>query len=188
MEHLTRCFIAFDLPRAILNELEHLQKMVQQKNFFYGNYPATAQLHLTLKFLGEIDGKKIEETKKRLNTIRLAPFTVSLGPLGLFSPQSPYILWIQTLGAEQLQKIIDDILSDLFVPEHRFMGHITLARIKQLVRKKALLQFIPTLVLSQSFIIDRFYLKKSELLSNGPLYENLEEYLLHYSLFKSSRI
>ena len=181
MGQLTRCFIAFDLPSAILAELKHLQKIIQQKNFFRGTYPPATQLHLTLKFLGEIDEKKIEETKKQLNTIRLAPFTVSFGSLGLFSPQSPHILWIQTFGAEQLQKFIDKILSYLFVPEHRFMGHITLARIKQLARKKALLQFLPTPVLSQPFTIDRFYLKKSELLPRGPLYKNLEEYFLHDS-------
>ena len=181
MEQLIRCFIACDLPSLLVDELVRLQKMIREKNLFVGRWVGKEQLHLTLKFLGEISEKNLTEAKKRLAKIHFAPFTVSLGEIGLFSPSSTRILWIQLLGAEEIQASIDNTLHGLFPSEHRFMGHITLARIKEVKNLVAFREYLSGIEIKRSFLIDRFYLKQSQLSSRGSHYTNLEEYHLNSS-------
>ena len=61
----TRCFIALDLPREIINHVKEIQRLIKKKNLFIGKFTESENIHLTLKFLGEIDKKKIKQVKKQ---------------------------------------------------------------------------------------------------------------------------
>ena len=74
-----RCFVAVDLPSNVINEIKRIQKQIQQKNLFMGKITTPGNLHLTLKFLGEIDKNKIDEVKQMLKEIRFNSFEGKIG-------------------------------------------------------------------------------------------------------------
>ncbi len=175
-----RCFIAIDLPREIVREIERIQKELDKKKVFVGKFVELENLHLTLKFLGEIDEEKIEEVKKELKKIKFSSFDLGLGSLGVFSSNFIRIVWVKVLGkgVYELQRLIDSSIEGLgFEKENRFMGHITLARVKSVKDRKLFLKRLNEISVSKkSFSVDRFYLIKSELKPFGPEYEILEEF------------
>lgn len=178
-EKLTRCFIAIDLSREAINEIKKIQQLIWKKNLFTGKITELENLHLTLKFCGEINKNKILEIKKRLNEIKLDNFECEFGEIGFFSKEIIRIIWIKLNGRGifELQKKIDERLNDLFESEFRFMSHITIARIKNVKDKKGFLDYLKNIKIKKiKFKIDSFYFKKSELTAEGPVYEDLEKY------------
>jgi len=182
MEEQIRCFVALDLPREVMNHIHDIQNQIKRQNLFTGKFTDIETLHLTLKFLGEIEPQKVEEVKKRLKEIKFPAFEVKLGRVGAFpSNYRGYIrvIWVELIGAYNLQKQIDEVLKDIFQPEFRFMGHITLARVKSVGDKKALIDYLSHIKPKDlKFKVDKFFLKKSTLESEGPVYGDLEEYKL----------
>jgi 2'-5' RNA ligase len=174
-----RCFVALDLEDDFIKEISNIQNRIKKRNLFLGKFTESENLHLTLKFLGEIDDIKIEEVKKRLEEIKLWGFEASLGEIGVFSKSFPKIIWIKLNGAGiwDLQKQIDSKLKDLFEVEERFMSHITIARIKKVGDKKELLNYLKSIKPKKiSFKVKEFSLKKSDLFPEGPRYGDLENY------------
>src|SRR3989344_6158969 len=174
-----RSFIAIDLPREAINHIEEVQKLLKKQSLFNGKFTEPENLHLTLKFLGEIDEKKINEVKKKLKEVKFDEFEAELGEIGVFSKKFIKIIWtkLNGRGIFDLQKQIDDELKDFFSEEQRFMSHITIARVKTVGDKKSLIDYIENMKIeSIKFKVDKFYLKKSELLPEGPIYSDLEVY------------
>ncbi len=173
---MTRCFISVDLPRGVQKEVEKIQDNLPM---FYGKLTKPENLHLTLKFLGEIDEENIEKTKEKLRAIKFPKFKITLGNIGVFSEKFIRIVWLHLNGVEELQKVIDERLKDLFEPERRFMSHLTIARIKKIPNKDNFLEKLRELQIPNvSFIADTFKLKSSLLTSEGPVYNTIEEYSL----------
>ncbi len=181
MEKKTRSFIALELPGEVINEIARIQKLIEKENLFKGKFTTTDNLHLTLKFLGEIDDERLETVKKRLESVKIEKSKAELGGAGVFSKDNIKIIWIKLngQGVLELQNKIDEVLKDLFSPEQRFMSHITIARVKSVDNKQELLGFLEKITPKKlPFETDRFFLKKSELHSAGPVYNNIREYIL----------
>ncbi len=172
-----RCFIALDLPREAINYIEELQKLLEEKNLFVGKFTESENIHLTLKFLGEIDEKQVEKVKERLREVKMQSFEAELEEIGIFFKKFIKIIWIKLKNAEKLQKQIDEVLKDLFPVEQRFMSHITIARVKKVSDRKKLMEYIKNIKVKKiKFKVERFFLKKSELSPEGPVYEDIEVY------------
>ena len=76
-----------------------------------------------------------------------------------------------------MQKLIDNSLAHIFEKEWRFMGHITIARVKNLKNKSSFLELInKTKVNKIVFIVKEFYLKESILREEGPVYKVISRY------------
>ena len=134
-----RCFIGIKFPEEILKEIEKIQKKLPA---FEGKTTKKEKLHLTLKFLGEIEQNKINETIERLKLMKFSQFESYLGEIGVFTPEFIKIIWIKVEGKElfELQKDVDEKLSGLFEKEKRFMSHLTIARVKSIRDKKKFLE------------------------------------------------
>ena len=178
---MIRCFIAIDFPREIMEEIERVQKELKGKKNWQGKLTETENIHLTLKFLGEIDEKKVEIVKKRLHEIRFPRFNSYIGNLGVFTPAEIKIVWIHIIGEELigLQKWIDEMLWDLFPKEKRFMSHLTIARVKKVKDTKLFLEELGKIKTQNLKIkINDFYLFESKLKPTGPEYVELEKFRL----------
>jgi 2'-5' RNA ligase len=176
---MARCFIAIDLPREAINEIKRIQILLKKKNLFTGKFTEPENLHLTLKFLGEIDDEKIENARKKLSEIEFHKIIGEIGEIGVFDRNFIKIIWIKLNGKGifDLQRKIDEKLKDLFPAERRFMSHITFARVKKVNDKKEFLEYLKSIKPSKiSFNADRFFLKKSDLKPDGPVYEDLQEF------------
>lgn len=171
-----RCFIAIDLPKEAIEEIQRIQKLIKKHNLVEGKYTAPEHLHLTLKFLGEISPEQVKVVQERLKAIRFKSFNAQLGELGVFSKDCVRIIWttLEGSGVGELQQSIDTALQDLFPKEQRFMSHITLFRVKEAKDKKALLEFLKnTLMKPTTFSVPGFVLRQSTLTPEGPIYKDL---------------
>ena len=171
-----RCFIGIDLPIVAVKEIQKIQKKLEPN--FTGRLTSSENLHLTLKFLGEIEDEAINDAKKRLSPITHPPFELTLKDVGVFSQKFIKIIWVKVSDVP-LQPLVDNCLKDIFELENRFMGHITIARVRSLADKKSFLQLInATTVNEVSFMVKDFYLKESILTPDGPIYKDIDRYKL----------
>jgi 2'-5' RNA ligase len=168
-----RTFIAIEIPEEIKEEIVKIQNQLSE---FNGKKTKFENLHLTLKFLGEINEEEIEEIKKRLKKIKLNSFEAEINSMGVFSDR---IVWLNVKNCEELQKEIDEKLLGFFEKEKRFMGHLTIARVKYIQNKKEFLEEIKKIKISEmKFEVKNFNLKKSTLTEKEPVYEDIEVYNL----------
>jgi len=183
----TRAFIAVDFfdEDGGLKEILRLQEEIG-KIKFKGKLTEPENIHLTLKFLGEIEESKLKDIKEKLREIKFDEFETHIDETGVFSFKgSPRIAWIKIggRGIFELQKKIDDLLGGINVQkEDRFMGHLTLARIKYVADKSKFIEHINNLGVKKiRFKVKEFKLMKSELRPLGPVYSEIEKYLLDKS-------
>ena len=171
-----RCLISIDLSVKATREIERLQRII--KPHFIGKTTSSKNLHLTLKFLGEIEDTTLDNVKKKLSTIERQSFELTLNGLGVFSQQFIKMVWIKVTTVP-LQPLIDNYLKDICEPEHRFMGHITIARVKKVEDKQSFLKLINNTTINKIiFTVREFYLKQSILTNEGPIYKVINKYCL----------
>ena len=95
-------------------------------------------IHMTLRFLGDVDVKKIERLSKQMSSLKnYPPFDVSMKGLGAFpNVRDPRIVWI---GAElrapfyDILSEIDGVLDSLSIEYDKkpFKAHVTVGRVKR---------------------------------------------------------
>ena len=169
-----RCFISIDIPEEVKSEIKKIQDRLPE---FIGKKTKLENLHLTLKFLGEVDDDKIEKIKNKLGEIKFNKFEISVDKIGVFSEKFVRIVWFHLIGCDDLQKQVDEVLKDLFPVEARFMSHLTIARVKNVDDKNIFLEELKKIKLPEiAFNVDNFKLKKSVLGREGPVYETLKEH------------
>jgi len=198
---MKRIFIAIEIPEEIKNKIIELQKQLspvgslrkkepnmveKRKKEMKGKLTERENLHITLKFLGEIDEDKIEEVKKRLREIKFKSFEAKVDKIGFFDNQksqiysNELIVWLNVANCEKLQKEIDKKLEGLFEKEKIFMGHLTIARTKYIQDKKKFLEELEKIKISSlGFNVKEFVLKESIPLKNKHVYKDLEKYKLN---------
>lgn len=171
-----RAFIAIEIPEKIKKEIIKIQKQLPE---FKGKLTEEENLHLTLKFLGEVDEKNIEEIKKKLNEIKIKKFNSEVDSLGFFSEKFIRIIWLHMSNCEELQKQIDEKLKDFFPREERFMSHLTIARVKNVENKKEFIEQMKRIKISKmNFEVKKFELKESVLTEEKSIYKDIEVYSL----------
>ena len=128
---MPRLFIAVDLPETIKNNLSLMAFGIPG-----AKWVAPEQLHLTVRFIGEVDGGLFHDIQEILDEIHFASFSLQLKGVGYFPPRgAPRVLWIGLDKSEPLQllrkKIDTALLRARIEPEGRkYSPHITLARLK----------------------------------------------------------
>lgn len=173
-----RVFISIKLPPKVLVYIKNIQENLPE---FVGNRTELKNFHLTLKFLGEVSSDKIEEIKLRLEKIKFSKFEAEIKDLGFFDKKDGRgIIWLGITNCDNIQKEIDSALEGLYKREQRFMGHLTIARIKKVSDKKKVIEDLKKIkILNMLFIVDNFYLMSSKLKKEGPEYKVIEEYKLN---------
>ncbi len=173
-----RCFIAIELEKDIINKIEDLKsefnmdgiKLVEKEN-----------LHITVKFLGEIDDNTLEKIK--MLDLPIEPIESRVGHVGVF-PSEDYIrvIWIGASNLIELFKNIDRLLSELgFKEENEYIPHITIGRVKFLRNKndkKLLKDKIKKYknVELGTFKVKNIVLMKSLLTNQGPKYFTIKRW------------
>ncbi len=142
-------------------------------------------IHITLKFLGDVDEILIDEIEQIMKDAvkEIKPFTMKLNGVGVF-PNNNYVrvIWIGIKEAQILEtivKTIDEHLSKLgFKKEKRgFSSHLTIARVKSVKNKQRLLETIEKYMNVEFSIqeVKSIKLMKSDLTSAGPIYTTIKD-------------
>lgn len=177
-----RYFIAVNLPIDLKEKIRKATKNLQDKGL---KKVAPEKLHLTLKFLREVNENKIEEVKEKLREIEFERFSVGLKGTGCF-PNMNFIkvFWLGIgEGRENLiglQGEIDEKLSKInFKKEKKkFEPHLTIARVKFLQDKGKILEELKKIQLEENFEVNNFYLMESMLQKGGPKYKKIDSFKL----------
>jgi 2'-5' RNA ligase len=179
-----RVFIAVDLPNEIREALRDLQRELRPLTNTV-RWVAPESIHITLKFLGEVPDKRIEDIDGELTGLSWKPFTVTVRGVGFFpGTRSPRVFWagMEAPTMQGLAEQLDTRMDRLgFEKEKRaFRPHITLARAKNTRIDSALVSAAAQFEERNfgSFAADRVFLFKSTLKPSGAVYEKLKEYLL----------
>ena len=171
---MVRVFIAVEPAEEMRNRLEEAGMLLSGSNARL-TLPTADQMHITLKFLGEVQESKIQNIAAALEKIRSAPFPLTAARVSTFGRRVIKAEVTDQGCCADLAKQIDTYLLPLgFSKETRpFSPHITLARIKEytpdLADKTEILQ-------NREFgtcQIGEILLKQSTLTSKGSIYSTL---------------
>ncbi len=181
---MNRLFIALPVENKIIDYI--FQKLSQEESFKLFRWEKKENIHITLKFLGDTEGNFISSIDKELEkiAIKYSSFTLKLNKLGTFNKNgNPFILWFNFNKSDTvnlLQKDLEECLSELgYNKETReFYPHVTLLRVKnekdsQYIKKYKEIELEPV-----QYILNEFYLVKSELTSKGSVYTKIKTYKL----------
>lgn len=179
-----RTFIAIELEEEIKKSLSEVYAELKKSDEDI-KWVNPQNIHLTLKFLGEVPEQKIPRIAQLLKELAGAtkPFTIEIKNIGGFpNLKSPRVIWANLeKGKEELTQLaltIEDALVSLKFPKENrvFSTHFTLGRVRYIKdrqgfqRKVEQIQFPP---LSQE--VKSIILFKSTLTPKGPIYEKLSE-------------
>jgi len=185
MSQSIRSFIAVELPAEVTSLLDNVQQGLKALGL-KARWVRPSNIHLTLKFLGDIDPAAIEDIGQAMAeaTGDCAPFTLTVGGIGFFpNSRRPRVVWIGLGGATadllNLQRNLAERLAAVgFAKEKRsFKAHLTLGRIRQAVNPNILGQAIEDYsdLGNLKFSPDRIILFKSDLKPSGAVYSHLKQ-------------
>jgi RNA 2',3'-cyclic 3'-phosphodiesterase len=177
---MPRLFVAVDFPETHLDAVSRLND-----DSVDARWTPPAQLHLTLRFLGDVPARDVGDIHSALSAIRSRAFSLVAGGLDVFpSRRSPRVLVIQVEHEQrllELQQRVDEALQNLGVePDSRpYSPHITFARLKaaspRQIRK--FLRAHADFTLSP-FEVTSFHLYESILQPSGAVHNRVESYPL----------
>ncbi len=175
-----RLFVAIDLPAGVQEALATLCSGVPG-----ARWVDPAQLHLTLRFIGEVQGDRFRDIAEALTGVGGAPFDLHLDGLGHFPPRgAPRVLWAGVATSEPLAGLrtrVETALASAGLPREgrRFSPHITLARLKGTppARVGRFFEDHP-LFHTDPFTVDRFLLYSSTLGRRGATHRVEAQYPL----------
>jgi RNA 2',3'-cyclic 3'-phosphodiesterase len=128
---MPRLFVAIELPKEVKDPLTGFPREVP-----LAKWVGREELHLTLRFIGEVDDRTCSTIKSALSRITFSPFMLTLCGVGHFPPRShPRVLWVGMEPSDPLLRLQHEIelaLVDVGIPpeERPFSPHITLARLR----------------------------------------------------------
>ena len=187
-----RLFIAIPLPEAVKTEVEKAQMELRRAvPDPCVRWTRRDQFHLTLKFLGQVTGERLDALEKALNGVcsRFPALHLRAGSLGFFPDHRlPRVIWVGVRDQRDelpvLQGAIETAVADFTQerPEARFNGHVTLGRVKGISRAQAELLAKPALALADKSLgewtANQVELIRSELGSGGARYTTLTAFQL----------
>ena len=171
-----RLFVAVEVPAALRKQLHAFGAALNQdgiKRVDEGN------LHITLRFIGEVPAESAREIISKLQDVEFSSFNVGVKAVGAFpSVDHISVIWVG-LESEQLPLLAASVVKQLKgigkEDERPFSAHLTIARVK---KKVDLRKFIEDNKAKEfgSFAVSSFVLFESRLTPQGPVYTKLAEF------------
>jgi len=181
-ETSVRAFLAVEIPLHVRKHVWRIIEDEKQKDVPI-KWVKLENMHITLKFLGEIDEKQQADISRVVTQIvgQHESFAVSLKDIGCFpNPKYPRVVWVGIENGNEalctLAREIDEQFVRLgFKQEKRFHPHITIAR----MRKPCVIDdILRHTIVTDTFKAEAVVFFKSTLMPQGPLYEPLETFPL----------
>ena len=168
---MTRLFAALALPPALRTTLALLKSGLPGARWI-----GPEELHLTLRFIGEVDGHGEADVASALQMVRAKSFAVSLEGIGQFGDKKPHALWAGVKPVEPLLRLvakIEQMLQRTGLPAEtrRYTPHVTLARLRDTPPSRVALYIAENnLFRAEPFTATEFVLYSSHLGRQGAHY------------------
>lgn len=176
-----RLFVAIDLTDPVKDQVSTLLSGVPG-----AKWVRRPQLHLTLRFIGEVETALFHAIDEALGSVESRAFDMRLDGVGRFpTTGAPRVLWVGAQEQPALNRLYEQIGAALetvtIKPDDRpFSAHITLARLKTPPPRDVVDQYLMkhTSFQSESFPVREFILYSSVLAREGPTYTVESRYKL----------
>jgi len=127
---MLRLFTAIEIPEALRTRLTFLQGGVPG-----AKWQPVENLHLTLRFIGEVDGATAGDIDQMLAGLRTKAFELTLRGVGEFGGRDPHALWAGIAPSPPLMHLaakIETALQRMGLPAEtrKYAPHVTLARLR----------------------------------------------------------
>ncbi len=177
---MMRLFTAIPLPQEIRAILHAMGRALP------GARPVPQdQIHITLRFIGEVEGSLLHDIKERLSSLEFDSFSLAIRGVGHFPPRrKPRVIWAGLHPTEKLSSLKRKIDSNLqhcgIAPEQRkFSPHVSLVRLQNCPIKR-----VTEFLAGNSFLafdalqINCFNLYSSKLTPKGAIHTLEQSYPL----------
>ncbi|MEW6051839.1 MAG: RNA 2',3'-cyclic phosphodiesterase [Candidatus Zixiibacteriota bacterium] len=176
-----RLFVAVDLPEDVKQHLGAISCGVPGARWM-----EPAQLHLTIRFIGEVDGGVFRDILDSLREVQAHAFDLTLKGVGFFPPRGvPETIWVGVEKSEPLKLLrsrVEAALARAGVDRdsRKFAPHVAIARLKEPhVGRVAGYLTEYGLFRVEPFQVAAFTLYSSSLSSSGAIHQVEEEYPLN---------
>ncbi len=174
---MPRLFTALEIPAGLRTRLSLMRAPLHG-----ARWVEAENMHITLRFAGDIDGRTADDFADQLADIGVAPFPVSIVGAGAFGGRDPRVLWAGVELSPQLEALHRAHervarAAGLEADPRAFKPHVTLARMRG-VRQSAVAQFLGEFgdLHMEPFTVTRFVLLSARPGSGGPPYGIEAEY------------
>ena len=186
MAQSIRCFVAIEIPEPIQNRLVRIQDMLRNQ-IEKASWVKPGNIHLTLKFLGDINPENLEPIGKAIEEVanRHYSFSLHIGGIGAFpNLVRPRVLWAGvSVGAEHVSALAQGInlaLSGHGFPTEtkKFNPHLTIGRLREKVNLKPYANQYRQYdnINGAEMTVGAISLIRSQLDSRGAIYSTLQSY------------
>ncbi|MCX8176448.1 MAG: RNA 2',3'-cyclic phosphodiesterase [Candidatus Bathyarchaeota archaeon] len=184
MVELVRSFISIDVTdEGLIGKIVQIQNMLKETG---GDLKLVEpeNLHLTLRFLGEIPRSLLEEVCKEISNVKFKPFKLRFKGLGVFpSLNRINVVWVGVSeGWDEVKEVAEKVnvtLKKLSLPSDKkeFSPHLTVARVKSSRNRDKIAEIVKRFSDYDFglFIVNCVRVKKSILMSKGPQYSTIME-------------
>lgn len=183
---MIRSFIAIKISpdEEFIRAFQVLKSQLSKEKI---NWVDIQNLHLTIKFLGNVSDENISIIKNELKKIRSVPvFNFQIDGIHLFKDiHNPRIIYSKIETGQELTDLANKVETclkkiELFQSEKKFSPHLTLGRIKYLKGKENFELVLHDLrkIYFQQVECRDFHLYESILTPSGPIYKTLETFKL----------
>jgi len=174
-----RLFVAILPPRPVREYMRSIMGGISG-----ARWQNDDQLHLTLRFIGDVDARLADDVHSALHSVRQDPFQVAVSGLGTFDRRGePTAFWAGVAphnALRELHKKVDQACQRAGLePERRaYHPHITLARLNRASGPVAPALENAGTIVTPPFVVSHFNLYESELTQAGAVYSIVERYPL----------
>jgi 2'-5' RNA ligase len=182
MSETTRTFLAVFPPVTVVERVADALESVRQAGDGVG-WVKSANVHYTLRFLGDLEPAGVEAAKRAAAHAALAtsPFRIALGSPGIFpDARRPRVLWLGASAGAQALTGLARALETALVSEgfgradKPFAPHLTLGRVRDTADgPKVATRFLAARFPSDAFEVRELLVVRSTLDPRGALYEPL---------------
>ncbi len=178
-----RLFIAIEIPDDIKREMAKAQERLKRSGVEAG-WTRPEGIHLTLKFLGEVEESQVPEIMAALTNAaqNTGGFRIEIAAAGAFPNQkNARVVWLGISGDRDklatLQAAVEEAMAGLGMEreDRDFTPHLTLGRIKEIRSRDAWLAALNEMkdIRLTGFEVDHISLMRSELKPSGAVYTEI---------------
>lgn len=174
---MPRLFTAIEIPPLIRQHLALMRGPLAGARWIEAD-----DMHITLRFVGDIDGRAAEEFSDMLAGVHARPFSITIKGVGAFGGRDPRVLWAGVEAGEEMEALyrgndraaraagIEPALRD-------FKPHVTLARMRG-ARQHTVARWLEEYgdLRTEPFLVTQFVLLSARPGSGGPPYGAVEEF------------
>ena len=181
-----RAFLAIDLDDDLKPKINKIIKEFKKIDTRI-KYVELANLHLTLKFFGDIDTNGLNLLEEKIANVvsEVEPFNIKIKSCGAFPNENHIkVIWVGIEDDTILKDLHDNLDKEFnklgFDLDKKFSTHLTIGRMKSAKNKNQVKSTIEEFsdVEIGEMRVDKISLKKSTLTPSGPIYEDIKVFKL----------